>query len=338
MKQPAPDGRPSMKCSMIIATYNRGPRIAPTLDSVLAQSQVPDEIVVVDDGSTDDTAAWVVENYPMVRLVRKANGGTSSARNFGARSASGDVLIFLDHDDIMLPDGVETLKGLLERFPEAHSAHCDHEYHNLETGVVHANHHSTLVSFSRLKQISNLRTDGTATLYGRSLYSTLLRGNVLQQPYAVRRHAFEAVGGYAEDIRYCEDWDIYLRISAQYPVVVSDNVISQHIVEGENLHLAASEKQEAMYSLVLQRRLACHGLKDWRESITVRKKMASQEKACGDRAKTSGNLRLAWQCYWRSARWWPQDYVTLVRLLTWSPLMSPLQMGAPATNKKNVQE
>jgi glycosyltransferase involved in cell wall biosynthesis len=324
-----------MKCSMIIATYNRGARIAPTIDSVLAQTQVPDEIVVVDDGSTDNTAAWVVENYPMVRLVRKENGGTSSARNFGARSASGEVLIFLDHDDIMLPDGVATLIGLLDCFPEAHSAHCDHEYHNLETGVVHPNHHSTLPSFDRLKQIAKLRTDGAAILYGRALYSTLLKGNILQQPYAVRRKAFEALGGYSEDIRYCEDWDIYLRISAQYPVVVSDDVISQHIIEGENLHLTASEKQEVMYALVLQRRLACHGLKEWRESIAVRKKMASQEKVCGDRAKASGNVRLAWRCYWRSAQWWPQDYVTLVRLLTWSPLMSPLLTRAPSKQENN---
>lgn len=309
--------------TLIIAAYNRGAAFRPTLESVLAQSCKPHEILVVDDGSTDGTAQWVAEHFPTVQVLTKTNGGTSSARNFGAEAAKGDILIFLDHDDVLLPDAVEKLVELLARFPEAQSAHCDHEYHNRSTGVVHANHHATLPSFQRLKQIAPLRSEGNARLFGRGLYAGLLQGNILQQPWAVRRSAFKDVGGYAEDIRYCEDWDIYLRLAERFPIAVSDDVISLHIVEGENLHLTASEKQEAMYTVVLQRRFMSPLRKDWHEGIIIRRKLAWQEKERGDRAMKEGNRRSAWNCYWQSAKWWPNDFVVLVRLLIWSPLVYP---------------
>ena len=73
--------------SLIIATYNRGAKIAPTLDSVLAQTVVPDEILVVDDGSTDGTGDWVQTHYPQVHVLKTVNGGTSTARNRGAEAA-----------------------------------------------------------------------------------------------------------------------------------------------------------------------------------------------------------------------------------------------------------
>ena len=73
--------------AIAIAAYNRGPAIARTLDSVLAQSLPAQDVVVVDDGSVDDTAAFVRSNYPQVRLVSIAHGGQSVARNRGAEEA-----------------------------------------------------------------------------------------------------------------------------------------------------------------------------------------------------------------------------------------------------------
>src|SRR5438132_11139477 len=85
--------------SVVIATFNRGARIGRTLDSALGQSISPSEVVVVDDGSTDGTGEWIERQYPSVRVVRSANGGTSAARNRGAAEATGELLLFLDHDD-----------------------------------------------------------------------------------------------------------------------------------------------------------------------------------------------------------------------------------------------
>ena len=90
--------------SVVIATYNRGARIGRTLDSVLRQTKPVSEIVVSDDGSTDKTAAWIGSNYPTVWVLTSPNAGTSTARNRGAEAASGEVLVFLDHDDEITPE------------------------------------------------------------------------------------------------------------------------------------------------------------------------------------------------------------------------------------------
>src|SRR5205814_1481960 len=112
---------------LIIATYNRGPLIARTLDSVLGQTLPPDEIIVVDDCSPDGTGDWVRSHYPQVRVVRtERNARTSAARNFGAERATGDVLMFLDHDDELLPHAVRTLADGLAAFPRARAAYADH--------------------------------------------------------------------------------------------------------------------------------------------------------------------------------------------------------------------
>lgn len=306
-----------MKLSLIIATYNRGAKIGATLDSVLAQTRVPSEIVVVDDGSSDSTGEWVRSNYPGVRVLSTPNGGTSLARNRGAEAASGDILVFLDHDDTLLPHAVETLAGLLEKFPEAHAAHADHRYVNLVSGQTYENHHSSQSAFARLAAISVLRRDGDARLYGRDMHRALLKGNLLQQPWAIRRSTFLSLGGFEPSVRYCEDWDLYLRVAAAVPLVLSDQVISNHVVEGENLHLAPG--QEVMYRRVIRRQLRAHF--PWRPAAiaVLLRRLAMYHKMSGDQAFRDGERGRSWGLYLRSALAWPLDHVVLVRLLLRAP-------------------
>ncbi len=272
---------------------------------------------MVDDGSTDDTGDWVRQNFRSIKLVTKKNGGTSSARNAGARAACGDWLMFLDHDDLLLPNAVEVLFNLAQLFPEAASLHADHIYDNVASGIRYENHHHSLPVFRRLLDTYSLDQSSKSRLYGYPLYRSLLRGNLLQQPYAIRRSAFEAIGGYSEDIRYCEDWDLYLRIAQQYRVAVTDDVISRHMIEGENLHLTAAQRQELMYERVLRRRWQSHSRFAFRENWIVRQKLASLAKTGADRANASGDRRAAWvQCV-RSALWWPLDYVIVARSFLW---------------------
>ena len=299
--------------SLIIATYNRGPRIASTLDSVLAQTRLPDEIIVVDDCSPDQTGAWVSAHYPSVRVVRPlANGGTSAARNFGAKTANGDILCFLDHDDLLHPHAIETLLQLLTTFPEARAAFADHVYDNRTTGERFPDHHQAQPAFHRLRRVRVLRQAEDARLYGRELYYALLRGNLLQQPWAIRRDTFLKLGGFAEDIRYCEDWDLYTRIVARHPIVLSDRVISDHIIEGANLHLAAG--QDLMHERVLLRRWRETPWYDWRATLILRQKLGMLHKCRADGlAKTQ--RRAAWREDVRSAAFWPFDYVSTVRAI-----------------------
>lgn len=316
--------------SLVIATYRRGPLIARTLDSVLTQTRPPSEVLVVDDGSGDGSADWIRSHYPQVRVLEKDNGGTSSARNFGANAATGSVLVFLDHDDELLPHAVETLLALLDAFPEARAAFADHTYVNEPAGVRYPNHHSAQPAFARMRRIAALRTKPEGRLHGRPMYHALLQGNLLQQPWAVHRDAFLELGGFAADVRYCEDWDLYLRLTRRFPVAVSDQVISHHHVEGTNLHLLPG--QEEMHLRVMRRQLAGQRWRDLGPTLVLRRRLGMFHKAAGD-ALRPRNLREAWRAYARALAFWPFDHVVVLWVVWWTILLVMGAGAAPAENE-----
>ena len=105
--------------SVVIPLYNKAPLIAATLESALADRERVLEVIVVDDGSTDDSAA-VVERFddPRIRLIRQANGGVSRARNRGIEAARGEWIAFLDADDLWAPGYLERLEELARTYPD----------------------------------------------------------------------------------------------------------------------------------------------------------------------------------------------------------------------------
>lgn len=103
--------------SAIIPTYNKSGLLAEAIDSVLHQTYKNIEIIVVDDGSTDDTSQVVSKYGAKVRYYYKENGGNADARNFGIKRANGCYLAFLDHDDLWYPERIEELVGILEENP-----------------------------------------------------------------------------------------------------------------------------------------------------------------------------------------------------------------------------
>ncbi len=111
-------GRPSGRISVIIPTYNSGPWVAEAVASVLGQTRPAFEVLVVDDGSTDDTPERMAAFGPPVRYVRKENGGVSSARNRGMAEATGDAIAFLDADDVWHPRKLELQSRTLDAHPE----------------------------------------------------------------------------------------------------------------------------------------------------------------------------------------------------------------------------
>jgi glycosyltransferase involved in cell wall biosynthesis len=108
-----------LKVSVVIPTYNSSTFIRSTLDSVFQQSLVPDEILVVDDGSTDDTVSILEAFEPRVRIVRQSNQGVSAARNALAKLAQGDFVAFLDHDDLWHRSYLEVQCNNLAKNPKA---------------------------------------------------------------------------------------------------------------------------------------------------------------------------------------------------------------------------
>jgi len=106
-----------LSISVIIPVYNAGPWLAATLESVLGQSQPPQQVIVVDDGSTDDSAAVAGRFGKAVQLVQQPNGGCAAARNHGVALAWGELLAFLDADDGWLPEKLARQYAALQAIP-----------------------------------------------------------------------------------------------------------------------------------------------------------------------------------------------------------------------------
>ena len=122
-----------MKISVVIPTYNSAGFIVSTLDSVLGQSRCPEEILVMDDGSTDETVRLLRRYQPRVTVLQQTNKGVADARNALCRHARGDIIAFLDHDDIWHPDYLKVQYRSVTRFPDAAAYFSGHVTFNNET-------------------------------------------------------------------------------------------------------------------------------------------------------------------------------------------------------------
>ena len=192
--------------AVIIPAYNASRHLRRTIESVLAQTAPPAEIIVVDDGSTDDTAAVVRSFPPPVRLIQKPNGGPGSARNLGARSASATWLAFGDADDVWYPDKLAAQLAL--RQPP-------------ETGLIHC--------------LPDHRDDAVPdTLTFDDLWE---RNWIINSSVLLRRDAFDQVGGFdeARDLISVEDYNLWLRVAAAGWRIVTCQKVLVHYTRGIGL-------------------------------------------------------------------------------------------------------
>jgi glycosyltransferase involved in cell wall biosynthesis len=187
--------------SVIIPTYNRLALLPETLASVLAQTDVEREVIVVDDGSTDETLAYL-RTQPVIVVSLPHCGVPAVARNAGLARAGGDLIAFLDSDDIWEPTALVQLSAGLEAAPEAGFAFCDYTYF----GALGAGDHLP----------DACRRSG-------DLFEPLLAADILVMGgVLIRRQAIEAVGVFDERCRIAEDWDYWLRLAAGFPAVYVD--------------------------------------------------------------------------------------------------------------------
>jgi glycosyltransferase involved in cell wall biosynthesis len=186
----------SPEISVIIPAYNASRTVGAAVDSVLAQSFTDFELLVIDDGSKDDTAEIVeARDDPRVRCVRTENGGVSVARNRGLDLAEGLYVAFLDADDAWEPAKLERQHRALGESPQAGLcfASTRHVDDDLQTIALHP---------------APQRRD-----YGEAL---LLEGNIISGSAScvmVRRSAIDAAGDFDPRLSLCADWDMWLRIS-----------------------------------------------------------------------------------------------------------------------------
>ena len=185
------------KISIIIPTYNRRELVREAIASVMAQSYRDFELIVVDDGSEDRTAA-IVHEFAGVRYVYQPNRGVSAARNHGVALSSGELIAFLDSDDLWQPRKLEHQVLFFVTYPEVPI--CQTEEIWLRNGV-RVNPHN-----------KHRKTGGD--LFARSLERCLVSPSTVM----LSRDLFERIGGFDESLSVCEDYDLWLRITATMPV------------------------------------------------------------------------------------------------------------------------
>lgn len=164
----------------------------------MVQSREPDEVIVVDDGSTDDTCTVVEAEFPGVRLIRQANRGVSAARNRGIEAATGEWIAFLDSDDEWKPDKLEIQLAALAACPGAPLCHTNEVWIRNGRRVNEGKRH--------------------AKAGGRIFERCLPLCVISPSSAVVRRSLFAEIGGFDESMPVCEDYDMWLRICARHPV------------------------------------------------------------------------------------------------------------------------
>ena len=191
--------------SVVIPTYNRASVIGRAVECVLAQTYQNIEVIVVDDGSTDNTHASLDGYGDKVKVIGQENRGPSAARNRGIMEAQGEIIAFLDSDDLWLPTKLERQVGLMERAGQ-HVPCC---LCNATLRSENNEERSFAVSLLDSPYEEGLWLNPAEVLASRFVF--------FNQAVAVRSWALKQAGGYDETLRLLEDWDIALRLAVLGP-------------------------------------------------------------------------------------------------------------------------
>lgn len=208
--------------SIVIPLYNKQNAIAVTLQSVLAQTYTNYEVIVVDDGSTDDSLA-VTQKFINERLegkgqiIHKDNGGVSSARNRGIQEAKYDYIALLDGDDLWEPTYLEEQVQLIKDFPKA-----------AMWGV-----NTAFIKNNQTHKWEQGMGDGYRG-YVENYFGTKHNDLFCSSSVVIRKEVFDKVGLFDERIASSEDLDMWYRIILRYPVVFYDKVLVYYNQDAEN--------------------------------------------------------------------------------------------------------
>jgi glycosyltransferase involved in cell wall biosynthesis len=193
------DARAAPPVSIIITTYNHARFLAEAIESALRQTVAAGEVIIVDDGSTDDPGSFA-RQYPQVRLIRQSNQGLAAARNTGWRAARGRYVVFLDADDRLMPDAIAANLRRFDERPECAFVYGSFCY------IDSAGELLNLPAFTKIVE--------------EDAYVSLLEGNCIGMHATVmyRRDCLEQAGGFDPQLRVAEDYELYLRLVRRYRI------------------------------------------------------------------------------------------------------------------------
>lgn len=213
--------------SIIIPCFNSAEFVAKSIESALCQTHPRVEVIVVDDGS-DDESGTIIRRYPVL-LIASERKGVSTARNIGARACAGEFLIFLDSDDRLLPGAAEAGLAALLAHPESSMAAGRHRFISKDGEII--------------------RTCDQE-IRSHDYYATLLRSNFIECPASAiyRRDAFLQLGGFNPELKVTEDYALYLRLARHNMICCHGAVIAEYRLHANSI----SQRSALMLTTTLQ--------------------------------------------------------------------------------------
>lgn len=215
-----------MLTSVVIPVYNGEDFIARAIDSVLSQTYPVHELIVVNDGSQDRTADILAAYSNSIHTITIPNGGVSHARNIGIAASSGNIVAFLDADDIWNVNKLFEQIAVFQKFPDVGFCCCDYSVLNKQLNR-EVNHLSTFVNWEGLYFDRPLHKS----------FAVLLIENFVGtcSTVAIRKPLLDKVGGFDESLRQAEDYDLWLRFAMQTEFVVLSDVLVEKSTHDSNL-------------------------------------------------------------------------------------------------------
>jgi glycosyltransferase involved in cell wall biosynthesis len=191
-----------MRISVVIPSYNRGHSLQRALQSVYRQTSPVDEVILVDDGSTDGSATSSATYFPQLVIIRQSQSGVSAARNRGISAASHDWIALLDSDDSWQPHKIETIRDAAANNPGFVLYHSDETW--IRDGV-------------RVNPMQKHRKHG-----GWIFQQCLPLCAISPSTAVMEKETLQALGLFDESLPACEDYDLWLRLCHRYPVYFVD--------------------------------------------------------------------------------------------------------------------
>lgn len=211
------------KVSVIIGSYNAEKYIEETIRSVLNQTYKDYELIVIDDGSSDNTVKIIEQLLsPPHKLVAQKNAGEAAARNHGLKIANGEYIAFLDHDDLFHPKKLEKTVDFLDN--------------NSEYGMVYGNY-SYIIEPGSNSIWSNWGFIRGAYKSGDIFIDQFIQNKIHIITTLIRRECFNKVGFFDKTMNYASDSDMWIRISADYKIGYIDEVFAYYRLHNTNVSL-----------------------------------------------------------------------------------------------------
>lgn len=221
--------------SVVIPNFNQGEYVCDAIESVFAQSHRDYEIIVVDDGSTDNSKAIIEAFGSRVRYIWQHNQGLAGARNTGIRAARGDFISLLDADDQWLPEYLEKIVLLVKAYPQAAVFYCCAQCISASGELL-----PQRVGFSNASMETNEK-----------MRETFLWSNfIIPSTVTLRRSVVVEAGYFDHRLRSCEDWDLWLRLLPENDFAQTDDVLVRYRVHNQSLSADVTNMHNAKKAVV----------------------------------------------------------------------------------------